>query len=938
MRRPAFAPLSLAVLVLVATVATSAPLAAASAGSAAARTATTTAAPGTRLTDRVMRPIGSGHHAAGRPGRHVDVGSLPKPKPDRHIYQPRLHSAPVVSRDPKAPAPRDTTGDPPQATVSTVNPANLGISTAGADSALGVEPPDPSIAVGPDHVVQATNEAITITGRPVAPGVVWPLPDFFALPAGYQAETFDPHVIYDSVHGRWLASEAGFDCTPDSSISATVGTGFLDIAISDNADPNQGWSITSLIWADAVPDYPGMGTSTDKIVLSSNLYDLVNGSGTFGCDLANTPAFGTELDVVSWADLIGPSSNIPFVYFTDVGAPPNYPQGYFTFRPAVQVPATSATVFGVAQHVGAGNAVTAFRITGLPSTNNVALSRSDTGLFAFADPPAPSQPGTPATIVDAVDARPTDAIWQANKLVFVSTYPCVPTGGVLRNRDCVRVSALNMTPTATTVAQDFLIAEPGKDLYTGGIGLSGSSDLHVVWTMSSLNAPDYPSTYTAYQRAGAAVNTLAGKQRIAAGSGTYPGTRWGDYNVLAQDPQVPDAVWQADEFSTGPMYWSTHVNQLRTDLGSSYVPIPPVRVLNSVKFTAGTPQTFPVAGFSVGGLVKIPANAVAITGNVTVVHQTAAGYVSVTPYPTTKPPSSTINFPLGDIRANNITMSLSRTGTLSAVYMALTGKTTDIIVDVTGYFLPNATNNRYFPQTPIRLLNTQHFQAEVPQEFLVGGVLGIPTTAVAITGNLTVVHQTKAGYVSITPNPTATPPNSTINFPLGDVRANGFTAPLNASHKLSIVYKAVAGGTVDVILDVTGWYQPAAVTGGLLFHPLNPGRILDTRTGIALSGLHGPFGSNAARTLATVGHFGVPAGVQAITGNLTIVNQTQAGYVADTPLPTTTPPTSTINFPLGDVRANGITAPLGGGNQSLIYKAGGGQTVNIILDVSGYFK
>ena len=54
--------------------------------------------------------------------------------------------------------------------------------------------------------------------------------------------------------------------------------------------------------------------------------------------------------------------------------------------------------------------------------------------------------------------------------------------------------------------------------------------------------------------------------------------------------------------------------------------------------------------------------------------------------------------------------------------------------------------------------------------------------------------------------------------------------------------------------------------------------------------------------------------------------------------PTGNPSTSTMNFPRGDTRANGITTALGpGGNLSVIYVGGGATTSDIVFDVTGYF-
>jgi hypothetical protein len=122
--------------------------------------------------------------------------------------------------------------------------------------------------------------------------------------------------------------------------------------------------------------------------------------------------------------------------------------------------------------------------------------------------------------------------------------------------------------------------------------------------------------------------------------------------------------------------------------GASYVPIAPARLLDTRvgnglagKLSANTPATFTVSGR--GG---VPANASAVTGNLTVVDETSSWAVYLGPDPIANPTSSTINFVKGDIVANGVTVALSSSGTLSATYMAGAGATTDLVFDVTGYF------------------------------------------------------------------------------------------------------------------------------------------------------------------------------------------------------------------------------------------------------------
>ena len=187
-------------------------------------------------------------------------------------------------------------------------------------------------------------------------------------------------------------------------------------------------------------------------------------------------------------------------------------------------------------------------------------------------------------------------------------------------------------------------------------------------------------------------------------------------------------------------YWATTITPLRP-AGTTYVPVTPVRVLDTRsgpgqigllgKFTAKVARTWQVTG--VGG---IPAGAVAVTGNVTVTQQEAVGFVAVTPTATNSPPSSTINIPLNDNRANNLTVPLSSTGTLSATYGAATGKKTHLIFDVTGYFLADDTGATFSPLAPVRVLDTRAgpgqvglagtFANSVPRTLQITGSNGVP--------------------------------------------------------------------------------------------------------------------------------------------------------------------------------------------------------------------
>jgi hypothetical protein len=136
---------------------------------------------------------------------------------------------------------------------------------------------------------------------------------------------------------------------------------------------------------------------------------------------------------------------------------------------------------------------------------------------------------------------------------------------------------------------------------------------------------------------------------------------------------------------------------------------------------------------------------------------------------------------------------------------------------------------------------------------------------------------------------------------------------------------------------VSAWSVVASVgPPGATYIPLTPSRLLDTRVG---TGLGGPFSANSPRTFAVSGRGGVPAEAIAVTGNLTVTGQTQPGYIYLGPNPMAAPTSSTLNFPLADNRANGVTLALSPtGTLSATYVTGAGAgTTHLVFDVTGYF-
>ena len=475
-----------------------------------------------------------------------------------------------------------------------------------------------------------------------------------------------------------------------------------------------------------------------------------------------------------------------------------------------------------------------------------------------------------------------------------------------------------------------------------GTPTSGNAPLTVNFTDTSTNTP----TNWLWNFGDSGTSTAQNPSHVYANPGTYT------VSLTATNPAGSGVVTKSNYITVG----AAPANR--------FFPINPVRIFNTrdAAVTPGgpmqsnVPRTIEVKTKLVAAGAISPSTVItAVTGNLTVANATAAGYVSLTTVATASPGTSILNFPAGDARANGVTVKVDGAGKVFAVYKVgggsgILGKTTNLFFDATGYFTETSSGgNTFHPlPSPKRVLNTRdaavtpggRLFSSVPKEIDVKGKLvaaGIvpgTTTITAVTGNLTVADQTAAGYVSLGPVSTSTPTTSTLNFPVGDPRANGVTVKLNAAGKLYAVYKVgnLLGKRTNLFFDVTGYFT--ADSTGVTFVPMNPVRTVDTRINL---GVTGRFADSTPKTWAGRGN-GVGNTATAIVGNVTVVGQTRAGYVSVTPDPVAIPTVSTINFPVGDVRANGFTVALSStGTVSATYKGPGG-TTNLVVDVMGYYQ
>lgn len=133
------------------------------------------------------------------------------------------------------------------------------------------------------------------------------------------------------------------------------------------------------------------------------------------------------------------------------------------------------------------------------------------------------------------------------------------------------------------------------------------------------------------------------------------------------------------------------------------------------------------------------------------------------------------------------------------------------------YAVLRAANTSFelFTLSPCRLIDARDpagplggpaLSAQSDRAFAVTGTCGIPSTARVLAVNLTVAGATSAGNLRLHPGGTAPPPASTINYGVGQVRANNAVVTLSDAGEIA-AYVGQASGSVHLVLDVAGYFE-----------------------------------------------------------------------------------------------------------------------------------
>ena len=213
----------------------------------------------------------------------------------------------------------------------------------------------------------------------------------------------------------------------------------------------------------------------------------------------------------------------------------------------------------------------------------------------------------------------------------------------------------------------------------------------------------------------------------------------------------------------------------------------------------------------------------------------------------------------------------------------------------------------------------------------VAGEWGIPSTATAVSLNLTAIGGANGGWLALYPAGGTVPPVSSVNFgPGGEIVPNHAIVPIGVDGSLDL-YNG-SGDDVFALVDVDGYFSGENVPGGLMYSTQPPWRSYDGRE----AGLVMQPGQTISVSVKTSTGFVLPAGRVADV-NVTFTNQTEPGWASVFSGSAASTTTSTHNWikPYQDT-ANRAAVVVGDGGIHITNSSAG--TVQVIVDLFGVYS
>jgi hypothetical protein len=433
------------------------------------------------------------------------------------------------------PAPRAPTTPGPIVSTPTVSWPGI--------TYTGLNPASPDLAVGPSDALQVVNSAIAQFTKSGTLKKTTALQDWFndvlSATCPLNCFVFDPWIVYDHLHGRYVLLASAALSNPQARTSS-----FLLISVSNGATYDGGWknwamnaSLDGTFLTQNWGDSWRLGFDNSAIYLSGNMYNV---SGIFQY---------AKIRVVKKSDIYNPATTtLPYQEFGSVtaklknsngtvadslvpirlrGTPNSATVGLLVSATNFNLPATYLTVWQIPNPLATAPTLNQFNISGLMSYTV----------------PAPAPQLAQSVALDSGDARMLKAIYRSGFL-----YTARDTGytdqATTVTYDVIDTTATPMKISTQSRLLNVNVFYPAFDVpATVPLGTPFASTNLIAGTTT---APDGTLTY-----AGISNNLKAGESPFFTPGSCSP-CRWGDYFGGTIDP-VSGGLWASGQYAKLPL-------------------------------------------------------------------------------------------------------------------------------------------------------------------------------------------------------------------------------------------------------------------------------------------------------------------------------------------------------------------------------------------------
>lgn len=399
-----------------------------------------------------------------------------------------------------------------------------------AIDATGWTPPDPDIAVGPNHILAVVNSSIAWFDKSGTKLFQQTAETFFS---GLGAGTFqfDPKCFYDRVNQRYVLLFLERGTSPQVSK--------LLIAVSDDNNPAGTWHryrLEAFLTISGQPywlDYPGFGYNKDAIVVTGNMFPF--GSGAFG---------GAQFIVIPTAPLLTGSA-ATLTSIRDAGSG--------SVQVAEMISPTAANVYAVSR-----NNSTSMRVFTINNPGGAATLQSTTVTVPSNSGPTMTAASTNGNSLDTIDSRVFNATWRDGRLVAAHN---IQSGSFVGTR-WYQINTNGYPSSAPTLGQSGNITSTQLHQFMPAISTNAYGDISTIFTGSS-------STVTAnLLYAGRTVADAAGAMGLPqllenSANTNYTSGRWGDYFGVDVDPVDDIHFWGIGMSVNANNGWRTSIYRWR---------------------------------------------------------------------------------------------------------------------------------------------------------------------------------------------------------------------------------------------------------------------------------------------------------------------------------------------------------------------------------------